>query len=75
MGNSDCVNLNVYLTLLNELEVYEKKGVRLAMENKMSSPENIAKECVICESGSYMRDYVFDEDGKMRLLNFNKIIF
>ncbi len=59
--------------LKNELKLYQKQGVVLKLEDQKMSPKEIAKACFAAEKGSYMRDYVCDEAGELKMLCFNLI--
>lgn len=59
--------------LIRELEMYNEKGISLILNGKSSSPKAIAKAHRIAEEGSYMRDYVENEEGKVEELAFDRI--
>ncbi|HCT89825.1 MAG TPA: hypothetical protein DF613_00355 [Lachnospiraceae bacterium] len=59
--------------LKSELKLYEKQGVILKLEDQKMSPKEIARACYVAEEGSYMRDYVCDEGGELKMLCFNLI--
>lgn len=67
---------NVYETeeqrLKEKLENVRKSGVRLFLEGKPASPEDIADKCV-CENAIYMADYVLDDDGRLQELRYDRI--
>lgn len=66
--------------LLKETEASVKKnlekavqgGASLYLEGKRSTPGTIARHCVK-EDMSYMPDYVWDEEGKLTEVRYNKI--
>ena len=61
--------------LLIELENYENSGVTIWLDNVRSTPGDVVKACYVREeSGSYMRDYVSDEEGGIRELRFDSVI-
>ena len=43
------------------------------LEGRDSTPQEIANACVVMEEGSYMREYVGNEDGIIIEIRFNKI--
>ena len=54
-----------------ELQEYQSCGIRLLLEGRESSPESIADACAVAEHGTYMRDYIQDETGKVNKIDFN----
>lgn len=62
-----------YRPLRNELEGLENSGVQLMLEGAKSTPENIAKRCILDEDCNYMRDYVTDEYGNIIRVDFTRI--
>ena len=54
-----------------ELQEYQNCGIRLLLEGRESSPESIADACSVAEHGTYMRDYIQDETGKVNKIDFN----
>ncbi len=61
---------NLFAFLLNELKEYQKSGLRLALEGEPSTPEQLAAECFLFEEKAYLRDYVTDEKGFVKEINF-----
>jgi hypothetical protein len=64
---------NQYLALINELEAYRKNQIELILNGKRSSPVEIATACMVQEEGSYMRDYIGNEIGKVVEVRFDRI--
>lgn len=62
-----------YIKLTKELREYKNKRVNLLLEGRYSTPHKIASACVVMEEGSYMREYVGNEDGVIIEIRFNKI--
>lgn len=58
--------------LKEKLENVRKSGVRLFLEGKPASPEDIADKCV-CENAIYMADYVLDDEGRLKELRYDRI--
>lgn len=56
-----------------ELETYQTEGIPLWLNGKPSTPEEIVHACMIEEEGTYMRDYVQNERGKVERLEFDLI--
>lgn len=54
-----------------ELESYSDQGIQLLLNGRKSTPKRIAKAYKIAEEGEYMRDYIQDENGKLRSLSFD----
>ena len=57
--------------LESELETYQSGGISLLLEGRESSPAFIVNACMVAENGTYMRDYIQDECGKIDTINFN----
>ena len=57
--------------LETELQVYFSSGIHLLLEGRESCPERIATACAVAENGTYMRDYMQDETGRVNKINFN----
>lgn len=59
--------------LRTELENYRKQGVELWLDGRPSTPRTITRAHMIAEEGSYMRDYIQSEDGKVSGIHFNLV--
>ena len=55
-----------------ELASYSRSGVGLFLENKESSPAEIADACMVCDD--YMRDYVMDQEGVVEEIRFDRVL-
>ncbi len=64
---------NTYRKLFVELEMYERSGVSMKLEDYPASPMQIVNAHMVKEEQTYMRDYVWDENGHMRELTFHDI--
>ena len=62
-----------YVNLYAELERYERFGISMKLNNRAASPLQIVSELMVKEESSYMRDYVWDEDGRVKELTFHNI--
>jgi hypothetical protein len=58
---------------LYELEQYDHQGISLLLDGIPSSPKAIAKAHKIAEEGTYMRDYIANEEGEVGQLSFDMI--
>lgn len=56
-----------------ELETYRDMGVMLFLNGRETTPKRIEKAYKIAEEGEYMRDYIQDEEGRLRGLSFDYI--
>lgn len=54
------------------LEKAVQGGASLYLEGKRSTPDAVARYCVK-EDMSYMPDYVWDDEGKLTEVRYNKI--
>ena len=62
-----------YQDLFTELTNYERSGVRMQMNGFPASPLQIVSAHMVREESNYMRDYILDEQGMIRELDFNSI--
>lgn len=62
-----------YQELFSELTEYEKSGIRMHMDGIPASPMQIVSAHMIRETNNYMRDYVMDENGKLKELDFYEV--
>ena len=60
-------------SLYIELQSIANRGITIWLEGSRTSPLVAAKEMMLHEECSYMRDYVFDE-GELKELRFDKIV-
>lgn len=63
-----------YQQLYAELEEYENEGISMKLNDSPASPMQIVTAHMARENISYMRDYVWDEKGKVRELTFYTIL-
>ena len=59
--------------LYAELEEYEREGVSMLLNDFPASPMQIVTAHMVREDNSYMRDYVWDEKGKVQELTIYTI--
>lgn len=59
--------------LYRELEEYREMGIPLYLNGRESTPGRIARAYRIAEEGDYMRDYIQDEEGRVRGLAFDYV--
>lgn len=55
-----------------ELEQYEERGCIICLNGTPSVPERIVSEC-LREEGSYMRDFVSDDEKHVKKIDFVRI--
>lgn len=60
------------IALRNSLESIAREGVFLYLEGRLSSPDEICRQC-IAEEAIYMADYIMDELGQLKELRYNKV--
>ena len=68
MGNQDDLR-----QMFQELTGYEKKNVSLKIDGIPASPMQIVQAHTMCESQSYMRDYVLNDKGDVKELGFHNV--
>jgi len=61
-------------TLFAELSELETRGIVMKLGNQIASPMQIVTALMVKEDNSYMRDYIWDEDGHMKELTFHHIM-
>ena len=59
--------------LREELRAYHDAGVFLWLDGRPSTPKKIAKACFMCETSSYMRDYIQNEKNEITDIAFDII--
>lgn len=64
---------NLFVTLKNELESYERHGAKISFKGERVPAEYAAMMCVFREKASFMRDYIFDDNGKIIEIRFDQI--
>lgn len=62
-----------YRELFAELSQFEKCGIHMCMDGETASPLQIATAHMAREQVSYMRDYIWNDEGKVEELRFNKV--
>lgn len=61
-------------SLKKELKNYCKQGVQLSLQGKPSNPYKIAKACRVSEKKvTYMRDYISDDAGNVKEIDFRRV--
>ena len=59
--------------LHRELKTYRREGIPLLLNGRQTTAKRIEEACQIAETGGYMRDYIQDDQGKLRGLSFDLI--
>ena len=68
------MNTEEQINFLVELQNYADRGVTFRLRNKPATPEEIVEAFVVEDRrGGYMRDYIWDDDGEVRELRFDKV--
>ena len=73
MDNTEDKILTDFILELLELQKYTNNGIPFYMNGKKCSPVKAAQECLLKETGSYMRDYVCDEEHHIVAIRFDKV--
>lgn len=63
----------VFQEMYIELEMYEHYGVSMKLDDYPASPMQIVTAHMVQENSNYMRDYVYDEKGYLKELDFHNI--
>lgn len=66
-------DMETYEKMKEELDAYNERGVMLRLSGKRASSARIANVCCIRECGSYMGDYVLDDEGRLVEICFDKV--
>lgn len=72
-GGSMYNRCTMYFDLKEELESYEKKGVRISINGRQAPPRRAAQVCCFETDGDYMRDYIIDDSGRIVEIGFDKV--
>ena len=59
--------------LHRELKTYRREGIPLLLNGRQTTAKRIEEACQIAETGGYMRDYIQDDQGRLRGLSFDLI--
>lgn len=59
--------------LHKELKAYAKAGMKLWLNGEPSTPSDIMHQCMICEEGEYMRDFVCEDDKSIIGIGFDHV--
>lgn len=59
--------------LLMELRGFERQGISIWLEGSPSDPYTVSRAMSVREETAYMRDYVYDKEGVLRELRFDRI--
>ena len=62
-----------YKNFYAELEQYERSGISMKLDNYPASPMQIVSAHMVKEDHTYMRDYVWDECGRVKELAFHNV--
>ncbi len=59
--------------LYNELEKLEDNGIPIKLGGSYLNAKKVVEAHKICEEGTYMKDYLVDNEGKIKEVHFHKI--
>ena len=59
--------------LFTELKGIQGRGITIFLEGEKSTPETVTELLCIQEDSSYMRDYIYDKEGVLKELHFDKV--
>ncbi len=62
-----------YIPMVEKLRTYNDNGIPVYLDGVSLSVEEVARACAITERGSYMADYVMDDNEKLIEVRFDKI--
>lgn len=62
-----------YIPMVEKLKGYNDNGIPIYLDGECLSVEEVARTCAITERGSYMADYVMDDNEKLVEVRFDKI--
>lgn len=61
------------VSLIRELQSYEKQGTQLYLNEKRSRADEIADACLLAERCVYMRDFISDDADRITEIHFIRI--
>lgn len=64
---------NLFLALKRELQSYERHGAKITFKGENVPAEYAAMMCAFHEKANFMRDYIFDDKGKIIEVGFDQI--
>jgi hypothetical protein len=73
MGEYETYGNQRFQTLFAELTDYEKRGVYILINGLPASPMQIVQAHSMREEGVYMRDYVLNDKGDIKELDFQDL--
>lgn len=59
--------------LFRELRGYEREGTQLFLDGCPCGTEDIVNACMFAEEQAYMRDFISDDEKKIKRINFVKV--
>lgn len=59
--------------LLMELQGFEKQGISIWLEGSPSDSFAVSRAVSVREETAYMRDYVYDKEGVLKELRFDRV--
>lgn len=62
-----------YLAMKEMLTAYYRQGVRISLNGVRMPASRIARICAVREEGSYMGDFIVDENGRLKEVRFDRI--
>lgn len=57
----------------NELSNYERTGISIKLDEQIASPMQVVAAHMVQEDHNYMRDYIWDEQGRITELAFHNV--
>lgn len=62
-----------YQELFTELTKFERQGIPIKIEDNLASPLQIVAAFLVKEDSVYMKDYVVDEENRIKEICFHKV--
>ncbi len=59
--------------LLVELQGFERQGISIWLEGSPSDSFTVSRTMSVREDSAYMRDYVYDKEGVLKELRFDRV--
>lgn len=72
MKNKEDGKTQTEQALLRELDAYRRRGWTICLNGRPSAPERVLSAC-LREKSSYMRDFVSDDQRRIRKVDFIEI--
>lgn len=72
-GKGQKLNKAKAVSMMRELEGYERQGAHLYLDNQPSRASEIVSACLLAEDSGYMRDFISDDRERITEIHFIRV--